>query len=411
VTADVLVIGSGPAALAIASGLCAQGLRVDGLSAGDPHSPWGNTYGVWAPELEAQGLGHLLEHRWSNCISYFGSAAVAHQHDYGLFDRTKLQAHWLERCEQGHLRWHRGFATTISHDQDGSCLSTATGKQLRARLVIDASGHQPVFVQRPDRGPIAYQAAYGVVGRFSPAPVEPDQFVLMDFRADHLTAEERQNEPPTFLYAMDLGDGVHFLEETSLALAPAVSPDVLQRRLQRRLAFRGVAIEAIHDQEHCLFPMNLPLPDLSQRVVGFGGAASMVHPASGYLVGALLRRAPGVAAAIAAALNDPNLNAEGVAAAGWSAVWPASLVRKHAIYQFGLEKLMRFSEAELRQFFTAFFALPLPEWYGFLANTLTVPELLQAMLRLFATAPNSVRLGLIQPQGRELALLGRVLTG
>jgi len=157
--------------------------------------------------------------------------------------------------------------------------------------------------------------------------------------------------------------------------------------------------------------MNLPLPDLSQRVVGFGGAASMVHPASGYLVGALLRRAPGVAAAIAAALNDPNLNAEGVAAAGWSAVWPASLVRKHAIYQFGLEKLMRFSEAELRQFFTAFFALPLPEWYGFLANTLTVPELLQAMLRLFATAPNSVRLGLIQPQGRELALLGRVLTG
>jgi len=83
--------------------------------------PLGRTpTGSWATRTRGpRGVGHLLEHRWSNCISYFGSAAVAHQHDYGLFDRTKLQAHWLERCEQGHLRWHRGFATTISHDQTG----------------------------------------------------------------------------------------------------------------------------------------------------------------------------------------------------------------------------------------------------------------------------------------------------
>jgi lycopene beta-cyclase len=410
-SADALVIGCGPAALAIASALCAEGLEVEALAAVEPKRAWHNTYGVWAPELEPDGLGHLLEHRWSNCVSYFGAEPVSHHQAYGLFDKARLQAHWLEGCERGGLRWHRGTAAAIAHAHHTSCVTTGEGAEHTARLVIDASGHQPVFVQRPSRGPVAFQAAYGIVGRFSAAPVEPGQFVLMDFRSDHLSSQERQTEPPTFLYAMDLGDGMFFVEETSLALAPAFPPERLKNRLQQRLASRGVAIEAIETEEDCLFPMNLPLPDLSQRVVGFGGAASMVHPASGYMVGSLLRRAPGVAKAIAMALNSSGFGADQVAQAAWSAVWPAGLVRKQALYQFGLEKLMRFPEPQLRQFFTSFFDLPQHQWHGFLANTLSVPELTLAMLRLFAQAPNPVRWGLMQQQGQEVQLLWRALAG
>ena len=40
-------------------------------------------------------------------------------------------------------------------------------------------------------GSVAGQAAYGVVGCFEKAPVEPVQFVLMDFRCDHLREEQR----------------------------------------------------------------------------------------------------------------------------------------------------------------------------------------------------------------------------
>ena len=140
----------------------------------------------------------------------------------------------------------------------------------------------------------------------------------------------------------------------------------------------------------------------------------MVHPASGYLVGALLRRAPVLAAAIAAALAEPGQaggHGAAIAAAGWQALWPAPLRRKQALYRFGLEKLMRFEEAQLRHFFASFFAMPEPLWYGFLTNTLSVPELVGAMVRLFATAPWDVRWGLMQPRGRELALLGRFLAG
>ena len=416
---DVLVVGAGPAALAIAAELAEQGLAVAVLAASDCRDPWPNTYGIWGDEVDGLGLSHLLEHRWSYTCSYFGSGSsdpadpanspTRHGRDYGLFDKNRLQQFWLERCEAAGVQWLRGHAQELSYGSGRSQVSTASGEVLEARLVLDASGHKAVFVHRPERGPVAGQAAYGVVGRFTAPPVQPGQFVLMDYRADHLSEAERQ-EPPTFLYAMDLGQGRFFVEETSLALAPPVPYATLKRRLERRLAHRGVAIEQVEHEEFCLFPMNLPLPDLDQPVLAFGGAAAMVHPASGYLVGALLRRAPVLAAAVAARLRaEPAATSAELAAVGWQALWPLELRRKHALYQFGLEKLMRFSEPQLRSHFTIFFSLPSAQWYGFLTNTLSLGELLAAMLALFATAPWSVRWGLMGMRGRELQLGLRML--
>ena len=417
---NVLVLGGGPAALCIASAMANQGLKVALLAPHDPRAPWPNTYGIWGEEVDVRGLSHLLEHRWSNSVSYFGPGSglqgdganqpTFHHRDYGLFNRQALQQHWLDACQRGGVELLQGKAAELQLVDDGafSELSTAEGVRYRARLVVDATGHEPVLVRRPDEGPVAGQAAYGIVGRFSAPPVEPAQFVLMDYRCDHLSPEERC-QPPTFLYAMDLGDGVYFVEETSLALAPAVPYDVLQQRLLQRLAHRGVEVLEVQHEEFCLFPMNLPLPELRQPVLGFGGAGSMVHPASGYMVGSLLRRAPDVAAAVAASMATGSLGSKQLAEIGWQALWPLPLRWKHALYQFGLEKLMRFPDNQLRAFFAAFFSLPNPLWYGFLANTLTVPQLLGAMLQLFFKAPWSVRWGLVQMRGRELRLGLRLL--
>jgi lycopene beta-cyclase len=405
---DVLVIGAGPAGLSLAAALADLGLSVQGLAPESPTQPWPNTYGIWVDELEDLGLVPFLEHRWKDCVVQVNSGPLPLHREYGLLDRHRLQAHWLARGDRQGLTWHQGKAAQVEHLATHSTVTTTAGATLSARLVVDASGHQSPLVRRSPHPELAFQAAYGVVGRFSEPPIPPNQMVLMDYRDDHLSPTQRR-EPPTFLYAMDLGDGVFFVEETSLAHHPGVSMAALGDRLHRRLRHRGVEVRETHHVEHCLFPMNQPLPDLSQRLVAFGGAASMVHPASGYMVGALLRRGPGLARAIAAALDSPQATPALAASQAWAALWPADRLRKHYLYLFGLENLMAFDATQLHQFFAAFFSLPTEDWAGFLADGLTLPEVVQAMLGLFGRAPNPVRLGLMRSVFSHGHLLGRTL--
>ncbi len=44
---DVLVLGAGPAGMAIASALGKEKLDVEVLSPNGPDEPWPNTYGIW----------------------------------------------------------------------------------------------------------------------------------------------------------------------------------------------------------------------------------------------------------------------------------------------------------------------------------------------------------------------------
>ena len=396
---DVLVLGGGPAALCIASELHQCGLAVEGIAPEAVDAPWPNTYGIWADELKAVGLEHLLEHRWRDTVSYFGAGGdaaedqpIAHGIDYGLFDRAALQQHWLQRSAG--VVWHRDVAERVEAGTESTAVICASGEVRKARLVIDASGARSPHIQRPDQGPVAGQAAYGLVARFSSDPINSGRFVLMDYRCDHLSEQQRL-DPPTFLYAMDLGAGAFFVEETSLAHAPGIPYDVLKQRLQQRLQRRGVEVTEVLHEEFCLFPMNLPLPDFSQPLLAFGGAASMVHPASGYMVGALLRRGPGLADALAAALADPSRSPSDLARRGWQALWPMELVLRHQLYQFGLGRLMGFNERLLRLHFATFFSLPQEDWFGFLTNTLPLPRLMGVMLRLFTLSSWELRRGLV----------------
>tara|TARA_Y100001968_G_scaffold328816_1_gene376729 strand:+ start:1379 stop:2656 length:1278 start_codon:yes stop_codon:yes gene_type:complete len=416
---DALVIGTGPGALSIAAALSKESLKVEVLSEKDPNEPWPYTYGIWGEEVDQIGISNLLEHRWKNTVSFFGSGAkekfsinntpTKHERDYGLFDKLKLQKYLIKECESAFVKWHRGIASDIDINHSISTVTTTEGEKLSARLVIDATGYKPIFLNVPDQGPIAVQTCYGVVAEFSAPPVEEGQFVLMDYRCDHLTEDEKE-EPPTFLYAMDFGKGKFFLEETSLGLSPPLELEVLKRRLHKRLKSRGIKITSLEHEELGLFlPMNIPIPDLKQPILGFGGAAGMVHPASGYLVGSLLRRAPEVAKAVAKAMDDKSSSPAEIASKGWNALWTPELRRKKALYTFGLEKLMRFKEPQLRDFFIEFFALPDKEWYGFLTNTLSVQELINAMWKMYKKAPLSVKWGLMEMQGRELKLLWKFI--
>ena len=122
----------------------------------------------------------------------------------------------------------------------------------------------------------------------------------------------------------------------------------------------------------------------------------MVHPASGYMVGSLLRRAPALAKEIAKIIKkDPLIPTAQIARRGWKTLWTTELVQRHRLYQFGLQRLMSFNESLLRDFFDTFFKLPKKDWYGYLTNTLPLPRLFIVMLKLFSIAPSKVRLGML----------------
>ncbi len=396
---DILILGSGPAALCLASELAKQNLYIKGISTKSPNEKWENTYGIWASELEELGLESLLSHRWCKTVSFFGNGEnkngnipTNHNYDYGLINQEAFQNELLKKCKG--IEWLNETAKDITEKNKISEVICFSGLKIKARLVIDASGHKSNFVKRPIKNEIAQQAAYGIVGKFSSPPVNKEQFVLMDFRPNHLNKEEKLSSP-SFLYAMDLGDEIFFVEETSLACYPALSQENLKKRLLNRLNNKGIKVCEIFHEENCLFPMNLPLPFKKQFVLGFGGAASMVHPASGYMIGSLLRRAPLLAEKLATFLKEPHLSSLELASKGWDVLWPYELKQRHKLYQYGLQRLMSFDESRLRSFFSNFFRLSTKEWVGFLTNTLPLPKLIYVMSKMFINSPLKVKLGML----------------
>ena len=396
---DILILGSGPAALCLASELARQNLNIKAISTKSPNERWENTYGIWASELEELGLDSLLSHRWCKTVSFFGNGEnkkgnipTKHNYDYGLINQEAFQNELLKKCKG--IEWLNETAKDIKMKNKLSEVICFSGLKIKARLVIDASGHKSNFVKRPEQNEIAQQAAYGIVGKFSSPPVSKEQFVLMDFRPNHLDNDEKSSSP-SFLYAMDLGNETYFVEETSLASFPALSQEKLKKRLFKRLNSKGIEVSEVFHEENCLFPMNLPLPFKKQFVLGFGGAASMVHPASGYMIGSLLRRAPLLAEKLSIFLKEPNISSLELATKGWEVLWPYELTQRHKLYQYGLQRLMSFDESRLRSFFLNFFKLSTKEWVGFLTNTLPLPKLIFVMSKMFLNSPLKVKLGML----------------
>jgi lycopene beta-cyclase len=119
-----------------------------------------------------------------------------------------------------------GRVAGVDPDGGGGTVLLSDRRPLPATVVIDASGHEPVIMRITDRRPVAAQIAYGIVARFDAPPAAPGACTLMDW--SWVPPAERA---PSFLYALDLGDGWWLVEETSLAARPPVDLDVLRRRL------------------------------------------------------------------------------------------------------------------------------------------------------------------------------------
>ena len=209
----------------------------------------------------------------------------------------------------------------------------------------------------------------------------------MDWRPDHGEAG-----PPTFLYAVPLGGDAVLLEETSLAARPGLPMPVLRRRLTARLARHGIDPADATD-ERVLFRLDTPR-HRTPGVLGFGAAAPLVHPASGFSLSAALRLAPAVAHALATRLPD---GADPALAAARAVLWPPAARTVHRLRRIGLESLLRMPAEQVPEFFEVFFALPDRHRWCYLTGRDDLRGHLGAMGAVFAAAGWPLRARLVGP--------------
>lgn len=388
---DVLVLGAGPAALHLAAETAERGARV-GVLAPDPSARWVQNYGAWADELDAHGVPRrAVEATWrSALVQTRGVPSRDLDRRYARLHTARFQDGALARLRSAGVGLWAGRASAVTHEPDGSTVHLADGSSMRAAVVVDATGGASRLLSYGRGGSPGWQVAYGQLVEVDGHPWDMGEMVLMDFHAAgegrprRQAWQEREETHPSFLYAMPLGRNLLFVEETVLVSRPGADMGELATRLGRRLQRMGIERRRVLEEEHCRIRMGGPLPELGQRLVGFGASAGLVHPASGYSLARSLRHAGEVAAALVEGLGDGS--PAGASLRAWRALWPRDRVRVHQLHQFGMDVLCRLDRDQTGRFFDAFFDLPTDQWQGYLGATLPPAGVAKAMAGLFVRA-------------------------
>lgn len=199
---------------------------------------------------------------------------------YGRVDRSALRHHLLTRCAAAGVTYVKALVTDIDADPAAAAATvhTSATPPITARLATLAGGAVSAKFLSFESGapPVAAQTAYGVLARVRNYEdvYNPEAMLFMDYRRLHsgmwdnagralfgrsadaraATAPQHPNwnasygttgEAPSFLYAMPLGDGQVFLEETCLVARPTLPFSALKQRLERRCRAMGIEIEEV----------------------------------------------------------------------------------------------------------------------------------------------------------------------
>lgn len=397
---DVIIIGAGPAGLRLAEHVAGYGIKVccvDPL----PLSMWPNNYGVWVDEFDHMGFEDCLDKTWPMTSIYINDHKTKYlDRAYGRVNRKQLKVKLLENCVSNGVIFHKAKVWKVEHQEFESSIVCDDGMELKASLVVDASGFASPFVEYDKPRNHGYQIAHGILAEVESHPFDLDKMVLMDWRNSHLGNEPylRANNSrlPTFLYAMPFDSNLVFLEETSLVSRPVLSYKEVKKRMVARLRHLGIRVKSIVEDEKCVIPMGGPLPRIPQNVMAIGGNAGLVHPSTGYMVARTLALAPVLADAIAECLGSTRMiRGSALYHRVWNGLWPVEKRCTREFYSFGMETLLKLDLNGTRRFFDAFFDLDPHYWHGFLSSRLSLGELAMLSLSLFGHASNSLKIDIV----------------
>ncbi|KQU47812.1 lycopene cyclase [Rhodococcus sp. Leaf278] len=366
-SADVAVVGLGPAGRALAHRCSAAGLDVLAL---DPHPSrtWTPTYSAWADELPS----------WlpETAVASTALEPAVWTDRHRIIDRTYCVLNTSALQSSLTLDRARVLAGTAV-DVTGSRVTTSDGTIIDAGHVVDARG---TFDSRD----LAQQTAYGiVVERQRAEPIlEGADAWFMDWRTDNGASPR---EAPSFLYAVALDDDRVLLEETCLVGRPALGLDVLRTRLHHRLSERNLELTGREAVERVRFSVEPPPRSREHTGRGgpvlFGSRSNLMHPATGY--------------SVAASLASADHLVERFRGGGHSRrrrtvhIWTVQKLRN-----LGLRTALTLEPEMVPQFFSSFFSLPVELQRSYLSGHDDALGTMTAMLKMFPTLPSSARLAI-----------------
>ncbi|KAI7735588.1 hypothetical protein M8C21_030751 [Ambrosia artemisiifolia] len=403
---DLVVIGCGPAGLALAAESAKRGLNVGLIG---PDLPFTNNYGVWEDEFIGLGLEGCIEHVWRDTVVYLDdNDPILIGRAYGRVSRDLLHEELLRRCVESGVSYLSSKVERITEAPNGQSLIECEGNiTIPCRLATVASGAASgKLLQYELGGPrVCVQTAYGVEVEVESIPYDPSLMVFMDYR-DYTKHKSQSLEAqyPTFLYVMPMSPTKVFFEETCLASKEAMPFELLKSKLMSRLKTMGIRITKTYEEEWSYIPVGGSLPNTEQKNLAFGAAASMVHPATGYSVVRSLSEAPNYASVIAKILGQgnskqmlvPGRYTTNISKQAWETLWPLERKRQRAFFLFGLALIVQMDIEGTRTFFRTFFRLPTWMWWGFLGSSLSSTDLIAFAFYMFIIAPHSLRMGLVR---------------
>ncbi|MFC9993557.1 lycopene cyclase family protein [Nocardia sp. NPDC127526] len=327
--ADVCVVGLGPTGRALAHRAMRAGLTVVAVDP-RPERLWGPTYSCWVDELpewlpqsaiasriEKPAVWTKTEHRIPRPYCVLSKQ--------GLRDALPLDDATVIAARARAVEAHR--------------VELADGTEVRAAAVFDTRGQGSPGKRRS-------ASAHGIfVDEDVAAPmVTPGEGLMLDWRAENGAGP---NEPPSFLYAVPLGDGTVIFEETSLGLRGGMPQHELRRRTLNRLAAHGIRLKGEEPTEAAHYPLDdrPPKAGLGQ-VIPFGSRGGMMHPITGYCVADSL------------SLVDTALNALQQGADPIEAMWPWQARLVYWMRMRGVYGLGRLTTDQSIAMFDAFFTRP-----------------------------------------------------
>lgn len=264
---DVCVVGLGPTGRALAHRAMRAGFRVAAVDP-RPDRLWPPTFSCWIDELPAWLPPSAIAARIPNPTVW---TKTEHRIDRPYCVLSKSGMRDALPLDDATVVADRA-ARVEAHE-----VALADGAILRAATVFDTRG-LPILGQR------RAASAHGIfVDAETAAPmVTEGEGLLLDWRPENGAGSD---EPPSFLYAVPLGDGTVIFEETSLGLRGGMPQHELRKRTLRRLAAHGITLTGVEPSEAAHYPLDQRPPKKgTAQAIPFGSRGGMMHPCTGYSV-------------------------------------------------------------------------------------------------------------------------------